>query len=327
MFTPTSKVFLPVAGGALFLAAVYKILTGDLLGGVLYLMAGTVSFLLGVMLSSVRENEYAPVVPADAPPPVVRPVVSAPIPGGGGWTVLAAASIGLILLGLVEHAAFTWVGVIAALTAGAGWLARAASESTGRHISLAPLGIPVVSLFAIGSVMFFLSRILLAVTETTSWVLALAVAVVIMAVASVATLRPTISGRALTASLVLGSLVMIGGGVVAAAVGEREIEHHAEAHGGEAALVQIGAENLTFSRDTITLAANADVEIQFDNNDRNVQHNITILGQDPSRPVFRGELSTGVATVTYKFHSPAAGEYNFQCDVHPGQMKGKVKVG
>ena len=84
MFTPTSKVFLPIAGGALLLAAVYKILTGDLLGGVLYLMAGTVSFLLGIMLSSVRENEYAPVVPADAPPPTVRPVLTAPLPGAGG---------------------------------------------------------------------------------------------------------------------------------------------------------------------------------------------------------------------------------------------------
>jgi plastocyanin len=33
-----------------------------------------------------------------------------------------------------------------------------------------------------------------------------------------------------------------------------------------------------------------------------------------------------VATVTYTFHAPPPGEYNFQCDVHPGQMKGKVKV-
>ena len=326
MFTQTSKVFLPVAGAALFLGAVYKILTGDLLGGVLYLMVGTVSFLLGVMLSSVRENEYAPAVPADAPPPMVRPVVAAPLPGGGGWTLLGAAAVGLVLLGLVEHAVFTWAGLLVGLTAGAGWLARAASESTGRPISLLPIGLPMISLFAIGSVMFFLSRILLAVTETTSWVIALAVAVVIMGLASVAALRPNISGRALAAALALGSLLMIGGGIVAAAVGERHIEVHAEEHGGDAALTQIAAENTTFSRDTINLKANEEVEIRFENNDRNVQHNITILGQDPSRPVFRGEISTGIATVLYRFHSPQAGEYNFQCDIHPGQMKGKVKV-
>ena len=64
----------------------------------------------------------------------------------------------------------------------------------------------------------------------------------------------------------------------------------------------------------------------FDNNDRDIQHNITIIGQDPTKPVFRGQLVTGVATATYKFHSPPAGEYKFQCDVHPAQMKGTVRV-
>jgi plastocyanin len=183
-----------------------------------------------------------------------------------------------------------------------------------------------MGLFAIGSTMFFLSRILLAVSETTSWVLALAVAVVIMFAASIAAARPNISGRALTAALAIGGLVMIGGGLVAAAHGERHIEPHEEEVAGEAALDQLKAENIAFTKDTITLKANAEVELRFDNNDRNVQHNFTILGQDPSRPVFRGEIVTGVATVTYRFHAPGPGEYKFQCDVHPAQMNGTVKV-
>ncbi len=326
MFTQTSKLFLPVAGVALFLGAVYKIITGDLLGAVLYLMVGTVAFLLGIMLSTVRDNEMAPVVAADAPPPRVRPVVAAPLPGGGGWTALGAVSIALVLFGLIQHAVFTWAGLLFGMAAGAGWLARAASESTGRHISLMPLGLPVLGLFTIASVMYFLSRILLAVTETTSWVIALLVAVLILGIASVAALRPAISGRALAAALALGSVLMIGGGLVAAAVGERHIEPHSEAHAGEAGLVQVKAENTAFTRDTITIKADAEVELRFDNNDRNTQHNISILGQDPTKPVFRGELVTGVATVSYKFHAPGPGEYKFQCDVHPAQMKGTVKV-
>ena len=326
MFTPTSKVFLPLAGVALVLGAIYKSITGDLLGGVLYLMAGTVAFLLGVMLSSVRENELAPVVAPDAPPPAVRPVIAPAMAGGGGWAVVGAVAVGLIVLGLVQHALFTYAGLLVGLAAGAGWLARSASEITGRQISLLPLGLPVLGLFTIGSIMFFLSRILLAVTETTSWVLALAVAVVIMFVASIAAVRPNISGRTLAGALAVGGMVMIGGGLVAAAQGERHIEQHSEEHAGEAGLVQIGAENTAFSREEITLTADTEVEIRFDNNDRNVQHNISILGQDPSRPVFRGQIVTGVATVTYTFHAPGPGEYNFQCDVHPGQMKGKVKV-
>ncbi|CAA9264555.1 MAG: hypothetical protein AVDCRST_MAG10-2960 [uncultured Acidimicrobiales bacterium] len=327
MFTPTSKLFLPVAGVALFLAALYKILSGDLLGSVLFLMVGAVAFVLGVMLSTVRENELAPVVAADAPPPSVRPVAVAPLPGGGGWPVVAGLAVALVMLGLIWHPLFTWAGVLVAMAAGAGWLARAASETTGREISLLPLGLPVLGLTAIASVMYFLSRILLAVSETASWVIALAVGVVLLGAASVAAVRPSISGRALASILAMGTVLMVGGGVYAAAVGERHIEVHAEEHGGEAALVQVKAEAIAFKPDTITLKADEEVEIRLDNNDRDTEHNITILGQDPSKPIFRGQLVSGVATATYKFHAPPAGEYKFQCDIHPAQMKGTVKVG
>lgn len=326
MFTPTSKVFLPVAGMALFLAAAYKILTGDLLGGVLYLMVGTVSFLLGVMLSTVRENELVPAVAPDAPPPAVRPVAVLPVPGGGGWSALGALSVGLVLLGLVQHALFTWAGVLVALAAGAGWLARTASENTGRPISLLPLGLPVVSLFTIASVMYFFSRILLAVSETASWVIALFAAVVIMGGAILAVVRPQVTGRTLMAMLVLGSVATVGGGIIAAAQGERHIELHAEHHGGEGALAQVVAENTTFLTDTFALPANAEVEVRFENNDRGVQHNISILREEAPQALFRGQLVTGVATVAYRFHTPGPGEYRFQCDVHPDQMNGSVRI-
>ena len=326
MFTQTSKLFLPVAGVAAFLAAVYHVMTRDVFGGVLYLMVAAVAFVLGVMLSTVRENEYAPVMAADAPPLAVRPVDVRPVPGGGGWPVLAGVSFALIMIGLIQHPLFTWAGVLLAFTAGAGWLARSASESTGRAIDLLPIGLPVLGLATIASVMYFMSRVLLAVSETASWVIALLVGVVILGAASIAAVRPSITGRTLAAVLAIGSVVMVGGGVFAAAVGERHIEVHSEEHAGDAGLVQLGAKDVTFEHDTITLAADTEVEIQFDNNDRDIQHNITILGQDPTKPVFRGQLVTGVATATYKFHSPPAGEYKFQCDIHPAQMKGTVKV-
>jgi plastocyanin len=325
MFTQTSKLFLPVAGAAAFLAAVYQVMTRDVMGAVLYLMVSAVAFLLGVMLSTVRENEYAPVVAGNAPP-VVRPVQVRPLPGGGGWPVVGGVSVGLVMIGLIQHPTITWAGVLLALIAGAGWMARAASESTGRAISLMPIGLPVLGLATIASVMFFMSRVLLAVSETASWVIALLVAVIVLGAASIAAVRPSITGRTLAAILAIGSVVMVGGGIFAAAVGERHIEVHSEEHAGDAGLVQLGAKDVTFEHDTITLAADTEVEIQFDNNDRDIQHNITIIGQDPTKPVFRGQLVTGVATATYKFHAPAAGEYKFQCDIHPAQMKGTVKV-
>ncbi len=326
MLTPTSKLFLPVAGVALFLGAAYKIISGDMLGSVLFLMLGVAAFLLGVMLSSIRENEYAPALAPNAPPPNVRPVAVAPLPGGGGWPVAGGIAVVLIMLGLIEHPLFAWAGVLVGMVGGVGWLARSASESTGRPISLLPIGLPILGLATIASVMYFLSRILLAVPEVASTTIALLVAVVIMAAASLAAVRPNISGRTLATVLAIGTVAMVAGGIIAAARGERHIEVHSEEHAGAAGLVQLKAEGVAFKTEAITLAADEEVEVRFDNNDRDVQHNFAIYGTDPSKPVFRGQLVSGVATVTYKFHAPGPGEYKFQCDVHPTQMKGTLTV-
>lgn len=327
MLTPTSKVFLPVGGVALLLGAVYKILTGDVLGGSLYLMVGVVAFLLGVVLSTVRERELAPAVAADAPAPMVRAVAVAPVPSGGAWPLVAAVAAGLVLLGLIESSLLAAAGVLVGLAAAAGWLARASSESTGRVVSLLPVGLPVLGLTFVASVMFLLSRILLAVPKEAATGIALAVAVLILGVASFAALRPSVSGRTMAAALAIGAVLMVGGGVFAAARGERKIGERAkeQAGGAEAGLVQVKAEGTAFAQKEITLKADAEVEIRFDNNDRGVQHSILIFADDPAKPLFRGELVTGVATATYKFRAPPAGEYKFQCEVHP-TMKGTVKV-
>lgn len=326
MLTPTAKVFLPVSGAALLLGAIFKILSGDVLGGALYLTVAVVAAVLGVALTSVRENEVAPVVPADAGGPTVRPVLVAPVPGGGPWAAVAAAASGLVLLGLIEDSRFAWAGILIGLVAAVGWISRASAESTGRAVDLMPIGLPVLGLAFIASVMYFVSRVLLAVPEAASTAIALGVAVVIMVVASYAAVRPRVGGYTLATILALGAVVMVGGGIYAAAVGEREIEVHGEEHGGEAGLVQLKAENTAFAQKEITLAANQEVEVRLDNNDRGVQHNFALYGADPAKPLFRGQLVSGVATVTYRFMAPGPGEYKFQCDVHPSQMSGTVKV-
>lgn len=323
MLTPTGKVFLPVAGIALLVGAIYKILTGDVLGGTLYLMVGAVAFVLAVLLSTVRENELAPAVAPDAPPPGVRAVAVAPLPGGGGWSVAAGASAGLIALGIVFHPIITVAGLLLAIATGGGWLARAAAESTGRQISLSPIAIPVLGLTTIASVVFFLSRILLTVNKNASTAIALVVAVLILGTATLFALKPDISSRAIVAALAIASVVMVGGGVVAASRGERKVEERAVKAGGDA--VQERAQSVAFVQQNITLKAGADAEIKFTNADKGIQHNIVIFSTDPANAIFRGDLVTGVATVTYSFRAPAAGTYNFQCEVHP-TMKGTVTV-
>ncbi len=323
MLTPTSKVFLPVSGVALLLAVVYKILTGDVLGGILFLMVGVAAFLLGVMLSTVRENEYAPPVPADAPPPGVRAVAVAPVPGGGGWAPVAAVALGLVVLGLIFDPLFTAAGALVGLAAAVGWLARASSESTGRPISLMPIGLPVMGLVTIASVIFFMSRILLAVPKNASTIIAIAVGILILAVASLFSLKPDISSRAIVAALAVGAVVMVGGGVAAAAHGERKAEKPAGEEAGGTPAVKVKAQSVAFVETQITLKADSDVKIAFTNADKGIQHNIEITGSDPSQSIFKGDLVTGPATTTYSFHSPPPGTYSFHCDVHP-TMKGTI---
>jgi plastocyanin len=86
------------------------------------------------------------------------------------------------------------------------------------------------------------------------------------------------------------------------------------------------AQGIAFDTDTISLAADRPSTITFDNRDT-VPHNIAIYTDDSlSEALFQGEIITGPATVQYEIPPLPAGEYYFQCDVHPN-MNGTVTVG
>jgi plastocyanin len=58
-----------------------------------------------------------------------------------------------------------------------------------------------------------------------------------------------------------------------------------------------------------------------------VPHNIAIYTDSSlSEALFQGEIVTGPATAQYEVPPEPAGEYYFQCDVHP-TMNGTVTVG
>ena len=81
------------------------------------------------------------------------------------------------------------------------------------------------------------------------------------------------------------------------------------------------AEGLEFDTETITLAAGKPAEIEFENVDT-APHNIAIYEEQGGPDIFQGEQITAT-TITYEFDAPKAGEYYFQCDVHP-DMNGDV---
>lgn len=316
VLTQPSRIFLPISLVSVVLAVAYGAFTGDWLGIILYLLVFLVAGFAGVVVASFRVNEEPAWVPADAPPPEVHELVPVPLPAGGWWSVTAAAAIGLMVLGFVAGPLAAYFGVGMALATVAGWLARVSTDTTGRPIDLMPIGLPVLGLVTTGALIFFMSRILLAVPEQASTAIALGVAVLILGLATLLALRPSISSRTMVAVLAVSSVLMVVGGLVAAAAGEREIEHHGGEH-GEA--VSITVEDILFDRTELTLPAGEDATIVLHNNDEGIPHNLSIYqGQDATAPpLLQGDIITGPGEITYHVTIPEAGEYYFQCDVHP----------
>jgi plastocyanin len=103
----------------------------------------------------------------------------------------------------------------------------------------------------------------------------------------------------------------------------------AESGGGGAPEGTIVAEQSAFNTDTIELKADGPAEIPFENLD-SFDHNIAIYenesdAAEEANAIFDGEYISGT-TITYEFDAPPAGEYPFQCDLHPETMAGTTVV-
>jgi plastocyanin len=168
------------------------------------------------------------------------------------------------------------------------------------------------------------SRILLAVSKDAASAIAIFTALnVLIGSALVAYGRRVRTRPASFPLLVLAALLVIGAGVVALSVTEGGGAEEAQAQA-----VSLSAKDIQFSTDAITVTAEKPITLSFDNQDAGIQHNVAIFqGADASAPVvFRGELVTGVATVSYSVRPLKAGDYFFHCDVHP-TMQGTITAG
>jgi plastocyanin len=87
------------------------------------------------------------------------------------------------------------------------------------------------------------------------------------------------------------------------------------------------ASGLAFDTDTLSIPGGTPTKLVFDNEDAGTPHNVAIYPSesDLANPLFRGDLVTGPATVTYDIPALDPGSYYFHCDVHP-TMKGAVTV-
>jgi len=96
---------------------------------------------------------------------------------------------------------------------------------------------------------------------------------------------------------------------------------------GNAATIEIAAQNIAFDKTTLTAPANTPFTLRFTNNDAGVPHDVVIHNgtstSDP--PLFEGEIFTGVGSRDYQVPALKAGTYAFSCKVHP-TMTGTLTV-
>ena len=83
-------------------------------------------------------------------------------------------------------------------------------------------------------------------------------------------------------------------------------------------VVQISALNVKFEQSTVTAPANTPFQVQFENKDAGVPHNVALhLGDANGAELFKGQVFNGVETRVYDVPAIDAGSYAFVCTVHP----------
>lgn len=201
-----------------------------------------------------------------------------------------------------------------------------------------PLAIPLIALGIIALFAISFSRVFLSVESEAAVIIATATAANLLGAAAFVALRPRVSSTSYMELLAIVAYPILIG-VVIASVGIGE----GAAHGGEgdhgnggapakpaAGGLEIVAENIAFDKDTLEFKADEESSLTFVNNDAGTDHNVAIYenqddGIAKTNGLWVGDIFPGVETVVYDVPALKAGEYYFQCDVHPN-MAGTAVV-
>jgi plastocyanin len=201
------------------------------------------------------------------------------------------------------------------------------SQGPHRQSLLLPILLPVGALVVIGAVLFGFSRILLAISHNAATVVACVVAVVILGAASVVAGQRRVGPSAIGSLLgVVTGVALMTGSLAFLIVGPQKEEV-------EPALVTLvagpKASTEGFEQTSLTFPADRPVDLEFDNEEQGVEHNVDIYQQDPAdspgqTPLLKGQHVVGPAKISYAVAPMPEGSYFFLCEVHPTTMQGTI---
>ena len=130
--------------------------------------------------------------------------------------------------------------------------------------------------------------------------------------------------------LLMSIIVLVAGGLVLACSGDSSEPAPAatatsaagEATGGSGPVtLEITAEDIAFDQESLSVPANTQVTVNFENNDTGVPHDFGVSLPD----VEPTDTCEGPCSGSITFDSGEAGAYTFQCRVHP-EMTGEFIV-
>lgn len=315
--------------GVVPLAAIAAIFADDRAAALVLVGVAVAAAIVAFGIGTTVGADVAPFASADAAPAstAVEPTdVGAPSFG----PLLAAVGVTVGVAGGALGPDWVLAGGLFAVVGLATWLfdlyrtpgvlaARDTANIDNRFIG--PLALPVAAFLVAITIAYSFSRVLLAVNETASWVVAFIVAAALFALLFVIAEKAP-KTKVLSALAGAGAIATLATGGVFAGIGEREF-HHA---GEELPTVEITAKDVAFDRTVMALPLDREVEMIFNNLDVGVFHNVAIYtNEEPGTPVYSGRPSAK-GVLTYKFRTPdELGTYRFICDFHP-TMVGELRI-
>ena len=220
----------------------YKGSVGDQFGySVLIALFGT-SLFLGTAAAAFRDADpdaEAQVLQLDAVPAVQAPRTAS------YWPIISAFGATVLMIGFVVSKPLAILGVGILLVSAFEWASSAwAERATGdpainkaiRHRVLFPIEVPLLAVVGIAVMVLSVSRILLALPKTGSYIVFGAVPAVILGIGWLITAKPKLNRNLITVMLLIGGVAILAGGIVGAEHGPRKEKPSGTHEGGLAPL-------------------------------------------------------------------------------------------